>query len=237
VVANAGVAHQGTVAAIPADALARTIEVNLVGVLRTVSATLPHVAARRGYYLLVASAAALRALPGMAAYAASKAGVEHFASAFRAEVAHRGVGVGVAYPSWIDTDLVRDVRRDLPTFDRLLAKLPGPFGKTTSVEECAEAFADAIARRRSRVFVPRSLAAFAALRPVLGSRLADALIRRDARRAVPALEREVASLGRAFGASSVEAGRAAGSASAGPGAAPATGQASASPSGPGAPVR
>src|SRR5919199_1935278 len=36
VVANAGVASNGTVAVTPADALARTIEVNLGGVVRTV---------------------------------------------------------------------------------------------------------------------------------------------------------------------------------------------------------
>src|SRR5687768_8015496 len=40
VFANAGIASHGTVAAASADAQARTIEVNLIGVLRTVRATL-----------------------------------------------------------------------------------------------------------------------------------------------------------------------------------------------------
>src|ERR671917_1477768 len=38
VLANAGIASNGTVAIAPADALVRTVEVNLVGVVRTVSA-------------------------------------------------------------------------------------------------------------------------------------------------------------------------------------------------------
>ncbi|NUT34055.1 MAG: SDR family NAD(P)-dependent oxidoreductase, partial [Hamadaea sp.] len=38
VVANAGVANLGTVATGPVDALVRTIDVNLIGVIRTVSA-------------------------------------------------------------------------------------------------------------------------------------------------------------------------------------------------------
>jgi NAD(P)-dependent dehydrogenase (short-subunit alcohol dehydrogenase family) len=133
VVANAGIASNGTVAVTPVDALARTIEVNLIGVVRTVSATLPHVTERKGYYLLVSSAAALAALPGLSAYAASKAGVEFFGNALRLEVAHKGVDVGVAHPAWIDTDLVRDTKVDLPSFNSMLRTLPGPFGSFTSV--------------------------------------------------------------------------------------------------------
>src|SRR5215210_1144261 len=43
VLANAGVANNGTVAVSPADAIVRTIQVNLEGVVRTVCAALPHV--------------------------------------------------------------------------------------------------------------------------------------------------------------------------------------------------
>jgi len=205
VVANAGVASTGTVAVTPADAMARTIEVNLVGVVRTVSATLPHVTARRGYFLLVSSAASLAAVPGLAAYAASKAGVEHFGNALRLEVAHKGVAVGTAHPCWVDTDLVRDPRRDLASFDELLRTLPGPFGTVTSVEACAAALADAIARRRRKVFVPRSLAPFAALRQLVMSRLAERALAAQTRRSVERLEREVTALGRWFGTSSMGA--------------------------------
>ena len=203
VVANAGVASTGTVAVTSPDALARTIEVNLVGVVRTVSATLPHVTARRGYYLLVSSAAALAAVPGLAAYAASKIGVEHFGSALRLEVAHKGVAVGVAHPCWVDTDLVRDPRRDLASFDALLRTLPGPFGTVTSVEACAASLVDAVERRRRKVYVPRGLAPLAAIRQLFMSALSERVLARQARRTVPQLEREVAALGRAFGTSSM----------------------------------
>src|SRR5919202_1687400 len=127
VLASAGIATNGTVAVTPVDALVRVIEVNLIGVVRTVSATLPHVTAARGYYLLVSSAAALAALPGMSTYAASKIGVEHFGNALRLELAHKGVAVGTAHPSWVDTALVRDQQRDLPSFNEMLRTLPGPF--------------------------------------------------------------------------------------------------------------
>jgi len=205
VVANAGIANNGTVAVNSVEALARTIEVNLTGVIRTVSATLSAVTARRGYYLLVSSAAAIHALPGMSAYAASKIGVEHFGSSLRMELAHKGVGVGVAHPGWIDTDMVRDTKEDLPTFRELLRKLPGPFGKMTSVEICAEAFAEAIERRQRKLYVPGSLAIMAGLRTLLWTSAADWLFARDARKIVPNLEREVEAVGREFGRQSVAA--------------------------------
>jgi NADP-dependent 3-hydroxy acid dehydrogenase YdfG len=93
VVANAGVANLGTVSVADVEALSRTVDVNLNGVIRTVSATVAHLRASRGYYLLVSSAAAFTALPGMAAYCAAKAGVEHFGTALRLELAPAGVAV------------------------------------------------------------------------------------------------------------------------------------------------
>jgi short-subunit dehydrogenase len=203
VIANAGIASNGTVAVAPVETLARTIEVNLTGVVRTVSATLPHVIERKGYYLLVSSAAAIAALPGMSAYAAAKSGVEQFGNVLRLELAHKGVAVGVAHPAWIDTDLVRDVRQDLRSFEEMLGRLPGPFGKVTSVGECAAAFVRAVERRSRKVYVPRTLAPLAALRQLFTSSLSDRLMRRHTTRLVPEAEREVVALGRSFGVHSV----------------------------------
>jgi NAD(P)-dependent dehydrogenase (short-subunit alcohol dehydrogenase family) len=204
VVANAGIACFGTVAVTPVEASARVIGVNLVGVLRTVTATLPLVTARRGYYLIVSSASALVAAPGLAAYAAAKGGVEQLGNALRLELAGKGVGVGVAHPSWIGTDLVRDVRDDLPSFDEFVRRLPGPLGRITTVQACADVLADAIERRRRKVFVPRSLALVAALRSFMTSGLADRLFLQKVGHLVPRMESEAAALGRSFGAHSVE---------------------------------
>jgi hypothetical protein len=203
VIANAGVASNGTVAVGPVEALVRTIEVNLTGVVRTVSATLPHVTERRGYYLLVSSAAALAPFPGISTYAAAKSGVEQFGNVLRLEVAHKGVGVGVAHPSWVDTDLVRDAQSDLAGFREMLGKLPGPFGRVTPLGECADAFVHAVERRKRKVYVPRTLAAAAAVRQLFASPLADFIMGRQTRRTLPQVEAEVRALGRSFGAHSM----------------------------------
>ncbi len=203
VIANAGVANNGTVAINPPDALVRTVDVNLNGVIRTISAALPHVTQRRGYVLVIASVASFTMMPGMAAYMASKAGAEHFANSLRLEVAHKGVKVGTAHPSWIDTDLVRDTQADLKTFSDALERLPWPMKSTTSVEDCATALADGIERRKRRIYIPRSIALVQALRTVLTSPLADRLIGREAKTFIPQLEDEITRLGRWFGGSSV----------------------------------
>jgi short-subunit dehydrogenase len=200
VLANAGIASRGTVAAGDVEALVRTVEVNLAGVVRTAAACLPHLIATRGYLLIVGSAVSFVALPGMAAYCASKAGMEHFGNAVRLEVAHHGVRVGTAHPSWIDTDLLRDAQDDLPALRSSWRKLlPPPLGSTTSVERCAAAFVDALERRRRKVFVPRSVAPLYWLRTLLNSRLSELVIERQARRSVPLIEEQVRTLNRGFG--------------------------------------
>jgi NAD(P)-dependent dehydrogenase (short-subunit alcohol dehydrogenase family) len=206
VIANAGIANLGTVATGPVDALVRTVDVNLVGVIRTVSAALPHVTAARGHVLIVSSAAAFAAMPGMAAYCASKAGVEQFGNVLRLENADRGVTVGICHPIWIDTDLVRDFREDLESFRFALKRLPWPLSSVISVEECAKAIVRGIERRKRKIYVPRSLAMVQALRPVVLSSLADRIVRAGgAGQLVGQMETEVRGLGRAFGKSSVGA--------------------------------
>src|SRR5581483_3721689 len=134
VVANAGIASYGSLLQVDPKAFQRVIEVNVVGVFNTVRAALPSVIGRKGYVLIVSSLAAFAAAPGMSPYDASKAGVEHLAHALRLEVSGHGVTVGSAHMSWIDTALVRDSKADLPSFTELLARLPWPLNKTTSVD-------------------------------------------------------------------------------------------------------
>ena len=111
VIANAGIGAPGFVRTMDPESFERVIEVNLIGVWRTIRACLPHVIERRGYILPVASMAAIAPAPGLAAYGAAKSGVEALGDALRIEVLGFGVRVGVAYFSWIDTELVRGADR------------------------------------------------------------------------------------------------------------------------------
>jgi NAD(P)-dependent dehydrogenase (short-subunit alcohol dehydrogenase family) len=153
VVANAGIGGGGTVRLADPAAFEKVIEVNLLGTYRTIKATLPHVIARRGYVLPVASMAAAVWNPGMGAYNASKAGVEALGRTLGVELQPHGVAVGVAYFSWIDTDLVRSADAH-PLSAGLRQKAPKPFSTTYPVEATGRAIADGIENRSPTVIVP-----------------------------------------------------------------------------------
>lgn len=153
VIANAGIAPFGSVASIDPAEFERVIEVNLLGVWRTVRATLPHVVARRGYVLVVASEAAAVHIPLMAGYAAAKAGAEAFADSLRGEIAHTGTRVGVAYFHFIDTDLFRDaIKRPIA---RRLYESMGPLSGITPVSNAGSAIVRGVERRAGKVYAPR----------------------------------------------------------------------------------
>ncbi|GLW15500.1 hypothetical protein Stsp01_22430 [Streptomyces sp. NBRC 13847] len=109
VVANAGIAEGGPFADSDPAIWRRVIEVNLVGSSITARSYLPDLLASRGYYLQIASLASIGAAPMMSSYCASKAGVESFAHALRAELAPHHVAVGIAYLNWTDTDMIAGV--------------------------------------------------------------------------------------------------------------------------------
>jgi NAD(P)-dependent dehydrogenase (short-subunit alcohol dehydrogenase family) len=200
VVANAGIGSYGSVLAVDPAAFRRVIDVNLIGAFHTVRAALPSIIDRRGYVLVVSSAAAYVPSPGMAAYDASKAGLEHFANALRLEVAHRGVDVGSAHMAWIDTPLVREAKADLASFRSMLNSLPGPLGRTVSVQECGERLEKGIADRSRHIDVPGWVAWLRRLRPVLQTRLGERDVRRTAAEGVPQMDSEVEALGRSVSA-------------------------------------
>ena len=200
VVANAGIGTYGSVLQVDPEAFRTLIDVNVVGVFHTVRATLPSVINRRGYVLIVSSAAAYLALPGLAPYNAAKAGVEHFANALRLEVAHLGVDVGSAHMSWIDTPLVRESKADLSTVREMLASLPGPLAKTTSVEKCGDAFVKGIEARKRRINCPGWVEVLRWIRPLLATRMVEAQAAKTASELLPKMDAEVAALGRSMSA-------------------------------------
>lgn len=154
VVANAGIAGGGPMRYMDEASFRGVIEVNVIGVWRTMRLTLPHVIERGGYMLPIASMAAIvTQFPGFAPYSTSKAGVEALAKCTRVEVAHLGVDVGVAYFGWIDTDMVRG-GEEHPAFTFMRSKLRGPLGKTLPVGKAGEAIANGIERRAKVVAEP-----------------------------------------------------------------------------------
>ncbi|MEA2401857.1 MAG: hypothetical protein QOK00_2260 [Thermoleophilaceae bacterium] len=188
VMANAGIAPAGMVRSVDPAAFERTVEVNLLGVWRTVRTALPHVIERKGYVLVTASLAAAVHGPGMAAYSAAKAGAEAFADSLRVEVKHLGVDVGVAYFGFIDTDMVRGADSH-PSIGKFRTNAGGPFAKTYPLSQVGKAVLEGMEKRSRWVVVPRWSRAVLVLRTALAPLIdrasldsaaeADALFQQD----------------------------------------------------------
>jgi NAD(P)-dependent dehydrogenase (short-subunit alcohol dehydrogenase family) len=168
VVANAAIAAPGFVRTMDPAVSERIVDVNLLGVWRTVRACLPYVIERRGYVLLVSSAAAVFPGAGLAAYTAAKAGVTALGNALRLELAPFGVEVGVAYFTFVDTEMVRAGRHYPGQLGGTMrAVLRGPLARTHPPDVTARAVVRGIERRRRVVAYPPWVRALLWLQPLL----------------------------------------------------------------------
>ncbi|MFK0101666.1 SDR family oxidoreductase [Streptomyces sp. NPDC091040] len=186
VVANAGVASGGPLVDSDPVAWRRVIEVNLIGGAVTARAFLPVLMESRGYFLQIASLAAMTPAPMMSAYCASKSGVEAFAHSLRAEVGYKGVKVGVGYLSWTDTDMVRgadedDVMRDLRK------RLPWPTNRTYPLGPAVDRIVAGIERRSAHVYAQWWLRGMQSVRGYLPT-LIGVVGQREMRRFGPRME-------------------------------------------------
>jgi short-subunit dehydrogenase len=99
----------------------------------------------------------------MAPYAMSKAAVEQFGRALRAELAQHGASASVAYFGFIDTAMTQEAFADSigarweATFPKFLMKKLAP-------SAAGEAIVDGVELRAARIIAPKRWTAFSALR-------------------------------------------------------------------------
>jgi NAD(P)-dependent dehydrogenase (short-subunit alcohol dehydrogenase family) len=169
VVANAGIAPAPASARMmDPDEFERVVEVDLLGVYRTVHAGMEQIVARRGHAVLVSSVYAFMNGVLLSPYAVAKAGVEQLGRALRVELAVHGASATVAYFGFVDTRMVQEgleQRQAIAGDDEEL--LPPFLRRMISPQQAGEAVARAIERRRARVIAPRWWAALSTLRGVL----------------------------------------------------------------------
>jgi NAD(P)-dependent dehydrogenase (short-subunit alcohol dehydrogenase family) len=171
-VANAGIATGGPLRLVAPETVEETIDVNLLGVWRTARAAMPHVLARRGHILLVASAAAVLPAAGLGAYSASKAGVEGLGRAMRVELRPHGVTVGIGYYLFLATPMVA-AGEDSPIFKATKDKAPSPITRTWPLEPAIARTVTSIEKRSRSVAHPPFLRGLMAVRGLLDNPLLD----------------------------------------------------------------
>lgn len=102
---NAGVLAMGPVVETDDDALERLLSINVGGVVRVSREAIPHLAAHKGAIVNISSTVAQAAVPGAAAYSATKAAVERLGAALAVEVGPLGVRVNSVAPGLTETDM------------------------------------------------------------------------------------------------------------------------------------
>ncbi|PSM40304.1 short-chain dehydrogenase [Streptomyces dioscori] len=122
---NAGIGAQGTVEDNDDEAWHRVMDVNVVGMVRTARAALPHL--RKSSHAAIVntcSIAATAGLPQRALYSASKGAVLSLTLAMAADHVREGIRVNCVNPGTVDT----------PWVGRLLDAAPDPAAERTALE-------------------------------------------------------------------------------------------------------
>ena len=111
---NAGISREMPLNEMPMDVWDKIIEINLRSVALIIKAVLPvMIKNKSGNIASVASASALRGLPGSTAYSASKAGVLCLSQALGDELRPHGIRVNTICPGPVDTELFqKSAKRD-----------------------------------------------------------------------------------------------------------------------------
>jgi NAD(P)-dependent dehydrogenase (short-subunit alcohol dehydrogenase family) len=146
VVANAGIAPgSGRAQTLDTDTWRSIVEVNLTGTFLTARAAHPHLAAS-GAGRLVLTSSVMAALPrrGLAAYAASKAGVEGLARALAADWASDGITVNAVAPGFFDAGMGTAFSESERLRGQVSSRTPlGRFGEPEELAEVVQFLAGA----------------------------------------------------------------------------------------------
>lgn len=170
VFANAGIAADppATVATIDPTLFEKVVEINLLGVWRTLHAALPHIIAARGHVLVTSSVYAYFNGTVNAPYAMAKAGVEQFGRALRSELSIHGATAGVLYPGWVRTPIARAAFGDNDLITAMREQLyPKFLASAIEPEVVADRVVTGIEDRSARIMVPRRWQPISALRGIV----------------------------------------------------------------------
>lgn len=106
---NAGIGMFGTVAEMEPEDFRAVIETNLLGVYYCCHEAIPHLKRRGGGYIInISSLAGTNAHPTMAAYNASKFGLNGFSEALMQEVRYDNIKVSYIMPGSVNTEFGND---------------------------------------------------------------------------------------------------------------------------------
>ncbi|HYH14127.1 MAG TPA: SDR family oxidoreductase [Flavisolibacter sp.] len=113
---NAGLGIASPIETLSIGDAARVFDTNVIGIIRSCQAVLPHMRAQRsGLIINISSIGSEMGLPYRGLYSASKAAVDRITEALRTELAPFGVQACVIQPGGVRTDINKNrIKVDLP---------------------------------------------------------------------------------------------------------------------------
>jgi short-subunit dehydrogenase len=158
---NAGMGHTAAHWDTTAQQLADQVHLNLTVPLELARQAVPRLLRRGGGHLVsIASLAAIGSVPGMTAYAATKAGLAHGTAALRDELRGLPIGVTTVLVGGVPTELLAEGEQYAPfhrSFQRLRRIQLVP---DTDPDDLAAAVVLGVERGRRTVYLPRRAAPF-----------------------------------------------------------------------------
>lgn len=149
VVANAGIAKNRRAPKQRWSDIDSMVGVNILGAAATLTALLPRMLERKvGHLVGISSLVAVRPMPGMAVYSATKAFLSHYLEGLRIDLQGKGITVTDVQPGFVEsemTDFYKQKGQALPFM--------------ISTERAADIIADAIESRQNAVSFPWQLSA------------------------------------------------------------------------------
>lgn len=158
---NAGVDLTGGLTELAPERIRELLAINLVAPILLSRAVLPAMRARgRGHIMNVSSLAGTNALPGLAPYSTSKAGLSHFTAALRAECKGTGITTTLAEIGPVESTMMQSLHGYPPT-ERALARLARlHLAVELDMDTVVDALVAGIERDRRHVRLPRRNAFF-----------------------------------------------------------------------------
>jgi len=122
---SAGIINNDYFGKISYDTFDAIMKINLYGTRNMIAELLPAMKLRGGHIIIISSAAGLMGMSGYTAYGTSKFALVGFAECLRGELKQQGIHLSLVYPPEVDTPMLLDEIKTIPSEIRLLKNMAG----------------------------------------------------------------------------------------------------------------
>lgn len=134
---NAGTGSMGSLSQTTDEVIESIYRTNVFAPLALIREATIHLAESKGTVINISSVVASAMMPGVAAYASSKAAVEHATRLLAAELGPMGIRVNAVAPGLTDTDITEEVKANEQMLGMIIAQTP--MGRLGEPEDVANA--------------------------------------------------------------------------------------------------